>query len=304
MSDSLEISVVMPCGSVEPELDDQLEALARQSFDGVWELVISLNTAAPDARRALDRAIEKFTATPGGAAPSVSVIDSSTIQSAAHARNEGAAAAKAPLIAFCDSDDIADRQWLSAIVRGLEVDAAVGGHLDEEQLAVPGQENWRPPATPGANPTFMDHPYLVSANMGIRAEAFRSAGGFDEELVRGEDIAFSWSLLRRGVTLGFCPDAIMHYRHRRGLKSMLVQHYLYGRGMSQLLARHGLPDGSSGNAAMLRANGQRIENMNAVHIARKGAIGFGRLVGLVQEKLPKRHAKTTAAPQFSNTGKR
>lgn len=280
------ISVVMPCGSVEPELDDQLAALAKQTLTAPWELVISLNTPDHDARRALDSAVERF-GTAGGT-QDISVVDSSGVRSASHARNIGASAARSQLLAFCDSDDIADPEWLAAIVRGLADHSAVGGYLEEKLLAVPGQENWRPPATPGDNPSFMGFPYLVSANMGIRAGAFETAGGFDEDLIRGEDIAFSWLLLRNNITLGYCPEATMHYRHRKGLRPMLRQHYLYGRGMSQLLARHGLPDGSAANGAMLRANGQRVERMNAVHVGRKGAIGFGRLVGLLQETvLPK-----------------
>ncbi len=281
MSAPPEISVVMPAGSIEPELDLQLEALAAQSFAGSWELVVSLNTADRAARLALDEALERFDELGAGSTPAV-VIDSSAVRSASHARNAGAAAAKAPLLAFCDSDDIAHPDWLNAISESLQANDAVGGFLEEQRLGVSGQENWRPPATPGSNPSFLGHPYLVSANMGVRASAFHAAGGFDESLIRGEDIAFAWALIRNGVKLGYSPEAVMHYRHRKGLRPMLKQHYLYGRGMSQILATHGVPDGAGKSATLLRANGQSVDQISAVHILRRGSIAVGRLVGLAQ----------------------
>ena len=176
-------------------------------------------------------------------------------------------------------------QTEATLVAALDQYRAVGGFLDEEMLAVPGQENWRPPATPGGNPSFLGHEFLVSANMAIWAETFHDAGGFDVSLLRGEDIAFSWALLRAGVELGFVDDAVMHYRHRKGLWPMMHQHYLYGRGMSQLLARVGTPDGGG---ATLRPNSQPVGKMSIVHLLRRGSIAAGRLVGLVDETLRSR----------------
>ena len=281
----MDISVVMPVGSIEAELDEQLIALSAQTFARPWELVVSLNT--PGARSALEQALaSSFTAD-----VPVSIVDSSSVRSASHARNVGATAAKAERIAFCDADDIADPAWLAALFDALDQHRAVGGYLEEARLAVPGQEHWRPPATPGGNPSFLDHEFLVSANMAVWADDFHDVGGFDESLLRGEDIAFSWALLRRGDQLGYAPGAVMHYRHRQGLWPMLQQHYLYGRGMSQILARIGTPDQGDGGrigASSLRPNGQSVEKLTTVHIMRRGAIAAGRAVGLVLEAIHSR----------------
>lgn len=281
----IDVSVVMPVGSIGPDVREQLAALAAQTHTDRWELVISLN--ASDARAQLDGELADFSASN----VDIAVVDSSAVRSAAHARNAGAQAAKGQRLAFCDSDDIADPRWLASLMAGLDDHRAVGGFLEEQRLAVPGQENWRPPATPGGNPTFLGHEFLVSANMGIWADDFHAVGGFDETLIRGEDIAFSWALLSRGVTLGFVADAVMHYRHREGLWPMMHQHYLYGRGMSQLLARVGTPDGGG---ATLRPNGQPVARMSIVHVLRRGSIAAGRLVGLADEALrSRRGAQTT-----------
>ncbi len=285
------LSVVIPVGRVDSELDEQFVALAHQDVTVPWELVISLNTDDAAQRAALDATIERFVRLAGPTAPSVNVVDSSSTRSASHARNVGAAEASAPLLAFCDGDDIADKSWISTIYAALDEHEAVGGYLEEELLAVPGQDNWRPPATPGDNPSFLGHAFLVSANMGVRKSVFEAAGGFDVTLTRGEDIAFSWAMLRNGVELGFRSDAVMHYRHRKGLRPMLHQHYLYGIGMSEILHRHGVP--GDGQPSLLKANGQKVDNRSVVHVLRRGSIAAGRLVGLAQGELAKRRQSSS-----------
>lgn len=275
------VSVVMPVGSVDGDLTRQLDALAGQSYTGSWEIVLSLNTPDPLERRRLEAVAE------GRHHPVIQIVDSSDVRSASHARNVGARAAKGITLLFCDSDDIADVEWVEQMVLALDFYDAVGGYLDEELLAVPGQENWRPPATPDELPTFLGHPYLVSANMGLKRTMFDAVGGFDTGLVRGEDIAFSWDLLELGIELGFCRAAVIYYRHRRGLRSMMRQHYLYGRGFSQILTRRGTPgqdEGSTGLKA-LKPNGQTVAKKSIPYVLRRGSIATGRVVGLVEERV-------------------
>ena len=181
-----------------------------------------------------------------------------------------------------ETDDEAEPDWIENLLRAHEPGTAVGGHLGEERLVIEGQENWRPPATPGMLPSFMGAPYLVSANMAIWAHDFAAVGGFDQQLNHGEDIDFAWKLSDHGVELRYCADAIIHYRHRAGLKSLLTQHYYYGRGMAQILSRRQPPGADSdGGSLLFKANGQRVEKQSAVQILRRGAIAAGRVRGLV-----------------------
>ncbi len=279
-----ELSVVIPVGRVDHELELQLEALATQSYAQPWELVLSLNTADATARRDLEAVAA--TAAEGEARFVPSVVDSSDLRSASHARNVGARAANGDLLLFCDGDDIADADWLANLAKAVGPSQAVGGHLDESVLAVPGQEDWRPPATPDGLPTFLGHPFLVSANMAMHREDFEAVGGFDTDLIRGEDIALSWDLIERGVELTYCAEAVIHYRHRRGMWPMMKQHYLYGRGFSQILARRGVP-GQTGSAGLgsLKPNNQAAARKNFPYFARRGSIAVGRVLGLVDERL-------------------
>ncbi|MEM7272683.1 MAG: glycosyltransferase [Actinomycetota bacterium] len=280
------VSVVIPIGRADEDLTLQLDALAGQSYPDPWELVLSLNAPGDDARAALDAAVTNHLQRDEDSAITVTVVDSSSVRSASHARNVGAEAASGELLLFCDGDDIADEDWMAELVVALDRSEAVGGHLEEELLAVPGQEDWRPLATPGALPTFLGFPYLVSANMGVVRAVFQAIGGFDTTLIRGEDIALSWDLIEKGVELDYAPAAVMHYRHRRGLWPMMHQHYLYGRGMSEIMARRGRPgDRGGGGLRALKPNAQPVARKNAIYFVRRGSIAAGRLVGLGAERL-------------------
>lgn len=271
------VSVVVPVGAVDEYLPLQLATLERQDHRGAWELVLACNTTDAAAIEELEKLAANFSAAPAR------VVDASGVRSASHARNVGAASAAGSLIVFCDGDDEAEPGWLRALVAAAAPGVAVGGHLAEERLKVEGQEHWRPPATPGELPSYLGHPYLVSANMAVYKADFEAVGGFDQELIRGEDMAISFALADHGVALEYAPDAVMHYRHRKGIGNMLRQHYLYGRGMSQIILRGGLPDGADGS--MLAANNQPVERWTAAQVLRKGAIAVGRVVGIAEEKL-------------------
>jgi len=281
----VDVSVVIPIGRVDEELKLQFDALDNQNFTGSWELILSLNSRNSAEKEKLDTLAKEFKSA------QVIVADSSSVKGASYARNVGAKQCSAEFILFCDGDDIAEESWISKLFLALQnsPNSAVGGHLEEDLLSIEGQENWRPPATPGELPSFLGHKYLVSANMGVSKQNFLDVGGFREDLIRCEDIAFSWDLIEKGIDLEYVPSAVIYYRHRKGLKSMIQQHYLYGRGFSQLLKRQGTPGGSEENSFLsnLKPNAQPVSSKNFVYFTRRGSIAAGRIVGLAEERFRK-----------------
>jgi glycosyltransferase involved in cell wall biosynthesis len=284
--EAIAVSVVMPVGRVDDDLALQLDTLVAQTFSAPWELICSLNTGDRVERLSLEELL--------GQRPQLrsQVVDSSDVRSASHARNVGAAAAAGTLLLFCDGDDLAQPDWMDEMVKALQSAGAVGGHLEEQLLAIPGQAGWRPEATPGGLPRFLGHPFLVTANMGLKRQVFELVGGFDTTLIRGEDIALSWDLATNGIELAYAPNAVIHYRHRKGLVPMMRQHYLYGRGFSQILARRGVP-GAGGTTGLraLKPNGQAVAHKGLPYYLRRGSIAVGRVTGLVEERALQRRRR-------------
>lgn len=275
------VSVVMPAGTLDQLLFTQLEAVRAQQVPEAFEIVIAYNGA--DDRDAAE--LRRSVAALGD--ERIRVVHAAERRNAAYARNVGARAATGTVLAFCDSDDVCRAGWIAALLVALERHGAVGGRLvdfglDERRLRS------RPPATPEGLPSYLGSPYIVSANLALRRDDFWAVGGFDEQLVRGEDIAISWRLAHRGTTLGFAPDAVVDYRHRAGLRRLLRQHYLFGVGMSQLIVRYGVPTGdgwtAARGAALLRANGQPGGSRSVRSSMRRAALAVGRLVGLWHER--------------------
>jgi len=279
----MSVCVVIPVGGFDELLERQLHAVLTQQTDTAFSVVLSVNTADAGVVRSIGDLVTRI------ADARVHIANSADRRGAAHARNCGVRAApvEADVIAFCDADDLVEDGWLRGLLDALGSRSAVGGRLIDV-FANPRQAAWRPPATPNGLPTFQGVPYLLSCNMAIRRDAFDAVGGFDIDLVRCEDIAISWALLRAGHVVGYVNDAVVQYRHRPGLWALLRQHELYGRGMSQVLVRYGLPTGDSWEtprgAALLRPNGQRATKRSLVGTMRRGAIAFGRVRGLVDER--------------------
>jgi len=283
-------SVIVPIGAVDDLVEMQLRAIAAQDITEPFDVLLSLNSPSPAQRDALDAAVARL------GDDRFIVVDSSDRRGASHARNVGVAKASADRLAFCDADDIVERDWLRRLLIGLETFDAVGGHLDERELVPARQRSWRPPATPGELPRFQGVPYIVSANMAVRRAAFDAVGGFDEELSRCEDIAISFSLLHHGFTIGYVADAVVKYRHRGGLKALIRQHYLYGKGMTEVLTRLGVPSTSTSSSAgqpalaqptglgLLKANRSRGQQWSMFMVIRRASTLSGRLVGLRAER--------------------
>lgn len=272
------VAVVIPVGRVDSDLTIQIRRVLGQNVDRSFGVVLSVNTDSMVAHSDVDAIVDEL------GDERLSHIDSSAVRGAAHARNAGLAACTAERVAFCDADDRVHDGWLAALMLGLDTYDAVTGRV-VDVFPAPHMAHWHPPATPGALPTFLGTPYLLSGNLAVRRMAFESVGGFDETLTRCEDIALGWDLIRSGYSLGYVDDAVIDYVHRPGVRAMLRQHYMYGRGMSEVLARHGLQRGS-GSATprgmkMLRPNAQRASKRTIVGTMRRGAIATGRVRGMI-----------------------
>ena len=275
----MDAAVVIPIGSLDPVLAEQLARVLAQNSVSLREVVLSVNTTQAAVVDGVRLVVESC------GDRRVRIVDSSDRRGAAHARNVGAAATSCPMIAFCDADDLVHEGWLSALVSGLGAFDAVSGDV-VDVFPDDRMRRWYPSTTSGELIRFLDKPYLLTGNLAIRREAFDAVSGFDETLTRCEDIAISWSLLRAGYSIGHADGAIIDYRHRDGVRAMLRQHYSYGRGMSEVLRLFGMPAAegriASSPLGMLRPNGQLTAGWSVASVLRRSAIAVGRLRGLLR----------------------
>jgi glycosyltransferase involved in cell wall biosynthesis len=169
------------------------------------------------------------------------------------ARNVGAQRATGEVLAYTDSDCMADPEWLYFMVGTLLSGnyAGVGG-----PNISPPAENWIQAcvaAAPGGPNlvllTDLVAEHIPGCNMAFYKWAFEKVGGFDPEYRKaGDDVDFCWRLQQKGQIIGFSPSAIVWHYRRFTLGAFRKQQNGYGEAESLLRFKHLVFFGPTGTA--------------------------------------------------------
>ena len=215
------ISVVVPFLNDAQTFAEQLAALRAQDYTGAWELLAVDNGSTDGSAEIAERWAKQL--------PHAGVVCATGHRAASHARNAGASHASGDFLAFTDADDAVQPGWLTALA-----EAAQHGDLIAGSVVVDGLNDERSKAWHVFSPReralredrFLQ--YASGANTGVWADVFEHLGGFDEEVIVGEDKEFSWRAQVNSFNLVAAPNAVVHYRLRRQVSSLARQHYRYG----------------------------------------------------------------------------
>jgi glycosyltransferase involved in cell wall biosynthesis len=159
------------------------------------------------------------------------------------ARNVGAEAATGEIVAYTDSDCVADPDWLTYLVAKMEASglAACGGPN------FPPPEDSLVPAAVAVAPGGPTHvllsdevaEHIAGCNMAFRREALLGLGGFDPVYrAAGDDVDICWRFQDAGFVIGFSPAAIVWHFRRNTVKAYCNQQRGYGKAEALVYSKH------------------------------------------------------------------
>jgi glycosyltransferase involved in cell wall biosynthesis len=209
--DAPAVSVVIPAYNCAAYIAEALESVFAQTFEDFEVLVV--NDGSPDTED-LERALAPYRGRV--------VYLRQKNRGVSAARNTGIRAARAPLVAFLDADDLWEPFYL---------EDQTGAMREDPSLAMRYPNTLIFGDVPEAGKTFMEvnpsegeatiealmtQRCTVGNSVIARREAVLGAGMFDEELRRSEDFDLWLRILARGGRVGYTRRVLARYRRYAG----------------------------------------------------------------------------------------
>lgn len=228
------VSVIVPIYNGEADLPPLLACLQAQTYANFECLLVDNNSN--DRTAELLNEIED---------PRLRSLKQSEIQSSYAARNLGIQNATGEILAFTDADCRPEPNWLENLIQPF-CDSVVG-LVAGEIKALSGNtllEQYADRQETLSQKHTLNHPFCAygqTANLAIRATAFKEVGLFRPYLTTGGDADICWRILRETAwQLRFAETAIVRHRHRTTFSELKSQWCRYGRSNRYLHDLHGI----------------------------------------------------------------
>jgi glycosyltransferase involved in cell wall biosynthesis len=230
---SPDISIVMPVYNTGALLAEAIRSAIAQETSAAWELVIVDD-------RSDDSVTRRLLAESPGLDARIRVIANTGPKGPGAARNAGIAAARAPWLAFLDSDDVwpagsLQRRWARATSRP-DVQWIAGNYASwfpDGTLVLAGKP-MQARFPPGETEMLLRRPVEIligytplAGTALIRKEVIEQTGGFDPDVFYGDD----WLLnlkLAAATDLVFLSDVLLHLRRHGQPSVMGAGGYFFG----------------------------------------------------------------------------
>jgi mycofactocin system glycosyltransferase len=228
------ISVIVPVRNREQEIAACLESLLRLRYPLEKLDLIVVDDASEDRT---PEVVSRFP---------VRLISVQRRSRASFCRNLGAQHANGDILAFIDSDCLADTLWLRELVPAFREQSigVVGGGVDSVSAAkaLDRYEKVKSPLHMGpwlkrseGREGFF---YVPSCNLLTRKDLFAKLGGFRADLDVGEDVDYCWRVQDTGYRVEYRPAGKIFHRHRNSLRSFGSRRFDYGTSEPLLQQLH------------------------------------------------------------------
>ena len=228
------VSVIIPVRNRPREIESCLLSLGKLDYPDHKLEIIVVDDASTDHT---PQVVSGFPAR---------LITLKSNRQASYCRNLAAKQATGEILAFIDSDCLADSLWLKELISAFK-DSRVGGAggkvaswfqespLDRYEEVKSSLIMGKRFARSQENETFF---YVPSCNLLVRRNLFLELGGFKEELFVGEDVDLCWRMQDAGHLVEFRPAGTVFHKHRNRLKPFCLRRFDYGTSEPLLQRLH------------------------------------------------------------------
>ncbi len=230
------VAVIVPAFGRPGMAEQCLAALRNQDYPADRLETILVNDASRDGDAEALRAI----------AGDGRIVSRRVNGGPAAARDTGIRASRSEILAFLDTDCIAQPGWLRRLVLEL-ADPGVGAVAARVRTPVSSGElsrfeAERSPLDMGRvfgdldarGPNF----FVPTANLAMQRSAYEQCGGFSTHLRVGEDVDLCLRLIEHGWRVRYLADPLVEHAPPRRPLDMARRRYAYGRSESFLWERH------------------------------------------------------------------
>ncbi len=230
MKPATSASVIIPVLNGANTIANTLWALVSQAGGPAQTEIIVVDNGSTDNTREV---VSQF---------DVRLLDETTRGPSA-ARNRGLHAATGDVILYTDADTLPTRRWLAELMAAFDDPGTIiaGGRVlgyppkttAERFMATYGI--WEPENNI-FRPVF---PFVPSLNLAVRRNAALAIGGWDEDMLTGEDVDFSYRILEQFAgRISYRPQAILFHQHRQTADELRKQAWTYGEGGAQIYRKY------------------------------------------------------------------
>lgn len=228
------VSIIVAVYNRAQEIGECLESLLSLDYPRTKREIIVVDDGSTDATPQVVRGYD------------VTLLEMDRNRGQSAARNAGVAAARGEIVAFVDSDCIAEPAWLAELVPYFQDDrnVLVGGFVDSyyteslldryEEAKSPLCMGWELVVGQGVESDF----YVPTCNMLVRKGAYLRVGGLNEDQRVGEDVDLCWKLKEIGARLLYVPKGKVKHKHRNRFLDTFRRRFDYGTSEALLHAAH------------------------------------------------------------------
>ncbi len=228
----LHISIVIPSYQSSSTITDCLESVFNQNTNTPYEVIV-VDSSSDETPEVI---LQRF--------PTVRLIALSKRTLPGTARNIGVDTAKGEIIAFLDSDCVAEPDWLERrldlhhqgyrIVGGSVKNGTPGNLIGTAGYVCEFRE-----FQAVGKPRFVDH--VPTCNISYDQDLLASSGGFPDEYYPQEDLLFHRLLMKENDRIYFDPELCVFHLNRTEWKSFLKHQMLIGQVTRRVLQIIDLP---------------------------------------------------------------